>query len=75
MDRNELINKNVQHFIDIYGIGSNNPIIDGIQKMILHWCGIEQDLNKIPYQSIALFETMSTTECISNDILKRIPNP
>jgi len=74
MDRNHLINKNVQYFIDIYGISSNNPIIDGIQKMILRWFGIKQHLNNIPYQSIALFETMSTTECISNDILKRIPN-
>lgn len=73
MDRNELINKNVQNFIDIHGISSGNPIISGIQKMILHWCGIKHDLNNIPYQSIALFETMNT-ECISNDILKRIPN-
>lgn len=74
MDRNELINKNVQNFIEIHGVSSNNPIIDGIQKMILHWCGIKQNLNNIPCQSIALFETMRT-ECISNDILKRIPNP
>lgn len=74
MDRNELINKNVQNFIKIHGVSSNNPIIYGIQRMILHWCGIKQNLNNIPWQSIALFETMRT-EYISNDILKRIPNP
>ena len=63
---------NNNKFID--GISNNNKFIDGIQKMILHCLGIEQELSNIPYQSISLFETISTTECINREILIKIKN-
>lgn len=70
----ELLNNNVQYFIDNYGMSSDKHIIDGVQKMIAHWCGIEQNLDTVPPQSIGIFKMMSNVDCRNTDFLKIVDN-
>ena len=56
---NELMNKNVQKFIKEYGVKSDNTIIEGIQKLILRWCGVgNEDINNVPQKSLDIFISM-----------------
>ena len=73
-NRSELLNNNVQYFIDYYGISNDNIIIDGVQKMITHWCGVEQDLDTVPQQSIGIFKMMSIIDCRNTDFLRAVEN-
>ena len=73
-NRNELLNNNVQYFIDKYVITSDNPVIDGVQKMITHWCGVEQYLDTVPSQSIGIFKMMSKVDCRNDNFLSAVEN-
>lgn len=56
----ELLNSNVQIFINLYGNEKYNkiPYINGINKLILYWVGMEIDLDNILDDCIDTFYLM-----------------
>ncbi len=63
-DSNIKLNRNVQRFIKMYGITNDNNIINGIQKLILYWCGSKEDGSNIPKTSFDIFKSMSEKDLV-----------